>query len=147
MGSFSGALKKITSVVKKVDPLRGGDVLLEKVGLPTLTGEGDKNILDMGQTAAAKAADDAANAQKQAQDAATQAQKDATDRATALAAQQAAQANALNEINKNYAQDLSTENRAQIEAGGTAAAVSASADLLKKKQATSGLSSTLGINV
>lgn len=31
--------------LKKLDPLRGGDVLLEKAGLPTFTGEGDKNIM------------------------------------------------------------------------------------------------------
>ena len=35
---------KIGKVLKKVDPLRGGDVLLEKAGLPSFTGEGDKNI-------------------------------------------------------------------------------------------------------
>lgn len=33
------AIKKITNIVKKVDPLRGGDVLLDKMGLPSLMGE------------------------------------------------------------------------------------------------------------
>lgn len=147
MGAFKNVISKATNIIKKVDPLRGGDAILEKIGLPTLTGEGDKNILDMGETAAKKAADDAATAQKEAADAAAQAQRDAADRAAALAAQQQQQAEQLNAINKNYAADLSTENRTRIEAGGTAADMSASNDLLKKKNASAGLASTLGINV
>lgn len=149
MGGFSKLTSKLGGlgkIIQKVDPLRGGDVIAEKIGLPTLTGSGENNILDMGQTAAAEAADDAATAQKNAQDAMLQAQKDATDRATALAAQQAAQSAQLNEINKNYAADLGSENRTNIEAGGTASAVDASTDNLKKKQGV-GLASTLGINV
>lgn len=39
--TFGGIGKKI----KKIDPLRGGDVLLEKAGVPTLTGDKEKNIL------------------------------------------------------------------------------------------------------
>lgn len=35
------AIKKVTSIVKKIDPLRGGDVILDKLGLPSVMG--DKN--------------------------------------------------------------------------------------------------------
>lgn len=31
--------------LKKLDPLRGGDVLLEKAGIPSFTGEGEKGIM------------------------------------------------------------------------------------------------------
>lgn len=44
MGGFAGAGGKLGKKLKKIDPLRGGDVILEKAGLPTFTGEGDKNI-------------------------------------------------------------------------------------------------------
>ncbi len=134
-----GAIKKIANVVKKIDPLRGGDVLLEKAGLPTLTGEGDKNILDMGQAEAQRQADEARKAQEAA--AAEQAR----------IAQQAADNQAkLAEINKNFAAnssaDLTGENRTNIQAGGSAAALdAANNDTLKKKGV--GLASTLGINV
>lgn len=38
---------KVGKKLKKLDPLRGGDKILERVGLPTFTGEGDKNIMGM----------------------------------------------------------------------------------------------------
>ncbi len=46
MGGFAGVGGKIGKFVKKIDPLRGGDVILEKAGLPTFTGQGEKNILN-----------------------------------------------------------------------------------------------------
>ena len=83
--------------------------------------------------------------------AATKAAADAQDQANAIAAKTASDAAAaqqqLADINKNYATDLSAENRVKVEAGGTAAAVDATTDNLKKKQQGSGLASTLGINV
>jgi hypothetical protein len=45
MGGFAGFGEKIGKKLKKHDPLRGGDVILEKAGLPTFTGEGEKNIM------------------------------------------------------------------------------------------------------
>lgn len=33
--------------IKKVDPLRGGDAVLEKVGLPTATGQGSDNVFNL----------------------------------------------------------------------------------------------------
>lgn len=45
MGGAAKAVQKIGKKIKKIDPLRGGDVIIEKAGLPTLTGQGDKNIL------------------------------------------------------------------------------------------------------
>lgn len=45
MGGASKAFAGIGKKIKKIDPLRGGDVILEKAGLPTLTGQGDKQIL------------------------------------------------------------------------------------------------------
>lgn len=39
-GTFGGIGKKI----QKLDPLRGGDRILEAAGVPTLTGQGDKSI-------------------------------------------------------------------------------------------------------
>lgn len=96
MGSGK-ALGSIGKIIKKVDPLRGGDVILEGIGLPTLTGSGDKNILDMGQTAAedaakAQAAQALASANQQAEAAAAQAQaiRDQTSASQASAAQQQA---------------------------------------------------------
>lgn len=44
MGGATKAIKNLSKKIKKVDPLRGGDALLEKAGLPTVTGEGDKSI-------------------------------------------------------------------------------------------------------
>lgn len=46
MGGLAGFGGKIGKAVKKIDPLRGGDVILEKAGLPTFTGEGEKNIMN-----------------------------------------------------------------------------------------------------
>lgn len=85
-------------------------------------------------------------------DAVATAQSNASYAATKAAATQAqvdkdAAANqaTLNEINKNYAADLTSENRVKVEAGGTAAVADDSADSLKKRLGT-GLSSTLGLN-
>lgn len=60
MGSAFG---KIGSVASKFDPLRGGDRILESIGLPTLSGQGENNIFDMGQTAQLNAMRDAAEKQ------------------------------------------------------------------------------------
>lgn len=135
MGSLGKTFSKIGSVVGKIDPLRGGDVILEKLGIPTLTGQGDKNIADMGATAAQKAADDAA-----------QAQKDAAAKQAEVDAEQAKQTAILNEMNKNYATDLTGENRNLVIAGGSAD-VAAQSDDSKRRRTGTGLSSTLGINV
>lgn len=128
-----GGLKKVIKAITKVDPLRGGDKLIESAGLPTMTGEGDKNILDMGQAAAEKAA-------KEANDAQAEANRIAAESAAAQLAQQ----QQLATINKNYAADLGTENRAQIVAGGTAGVMDE--DAARKKRQGTGLASTLGIN-
>lgn len=46
MGGFNGAtFGGIGKKISKIDPLRGGDKILEMAGVPTLTGQGDKNIL------------------------------------------------------------------------------------------------------
>lgn len=46
MGGLNGnAFGALGKKISKIDPLRGGDKILEGIGLPTLTGEGDKNIL------------------------------------------------------------------------------------------------------
>lgn len=45
MAGFSGFGEKWGKKIKKIDPLRGGDVILEKAGVPTMTGKGDKNIM------------------------------------------------------------------------------------------------------
>lgn len=46
MGGLNGnAFGALGKKIKKFDPLRGGDVILEKAGLPTLTGDKEKNIL------------------------------------------------------------------------------------------------------
>jgi len=135
MGGFAKAFGRIGKVISKVDPLRGGDKIAEAIGLPTVTGQGDRNIFDMGATEAARQADEARKAQEAA--AAEQAR---------IAQQTLAQQQQLQEINKNYATDLSTDNRARVEAGGSAAALDAATNDLKKKQGV-GLASTLGINV
>lgn len=131
MGGFSN----IGKTIKKIDPLRGGDVILESAGLPTWTGEGDKNILDMGQAAAKQAAADAAAAQREA----TRVQQE-TD------ALRLANEKTLTEINKNMATDLSTENRTQVVAGGTASVMDAASEDARKRRGLGGLSTTLGIN-
>jgi hypothetical protein len=136
MGGFGKVASKIGKVIGKIDPLRGGDLIAEKIGLPTFTGQGDKNILDMGATAADQAAADA-----------LQAQKDAAAKQAAVDAESARQQALLNEMNKNYATDLTGENRNLVIAGGSADAAAAATDDSKKRRVTSGLSSTLGINV
>lgn len=117
--------------IKNIDPLRGGDVILEGAGLPTLTGQGDKNVLDMGQAAAAAAAKAAAEAAQKIQLDTLASQKQAAD--------------SMANIQKNFGTDLTNENKAQVIAGGTADAVSADSDLKRKRQGT-GLASALGIN-
>lgn len=131
---------KLGGTISKLDPLRGGDRILEAVGAPTLTGQGDKNILDMGATAAAQAQADAAKAAQEAADAAN-AQQEATRQ------QQAADAARLRDINSAAGQDLSKENLSQVVAGGTADIMSADTDLTKKRRSQGGLASTLGLNV
>lgn len=88
-------LGKIGKLIKKVDPLRGGDRVLEAVGLPTMTGEGENNILDMGATqaeAAAKAqaeqAEAAARTEREAAETQAQAIRDQTTASMQSQAQQ-----------------------------------------------------------
>ena len=45
MGGAAKTFSKIGKKIKKIDPLRGGDKIIEGLGLPTLTGESDKNVL------------------------------------------------------------------------------------------------------
>jgi len=135
MSGLGKTFSRIGGIVGKLDPLRGGDVILEKLGLPTLTGQGEKNILDMGATAAEKAQQDMLAAQK-----------DAADKQAAADAEAAKQQAMLNEMNKNYATDLTGENRNLVIAGGSAD-IAASQDDSKKRRTGTGLSSTLGINV
>lgn len=40
------AIQKVTSVIKKIDPLRGGDVILDKLGLPNLMGDKEGMLND-----------------------------------------------------------------------------------------------------
>ncbi|MGP5331950.1 hypothetical protein [Pseudomonas helleri] len=40
------AIKKVTNVIKKIDPLRGGDVILDKLGLPNLMGDKEGMLND-----------------------------------------------------------------------------------------------------
>jgi len=62
-----------------------------------------------------------------------------------LAAQQAAQQQLLDNLAANKAQDLSNNQAATVVAGGTAGVTS---DLMKKrKTASSGIASSLGLNV
>lgn len=49
------SIKKITNIVKKVDPLRGGDVILDKLGLPSLMGEENAIFKEPEQAAIATA--------------------------------------------------------------------------------------------
>lgn len=53
---------------------------------------------------------------------------------------------AANNLSKNFAADLSTENLAQVVAGGSAESISASGGT-KKRRPGQGLSSQLGINL
>ena len=57
------AIKKVTNVIKKIDPLRGGDVILDKLGLPNLMGDKEGMLNDPAvATPAAAAAGSAAAA-------------------------------------------------------------------------------------
>ncbi|BAN92344.1 virion structural protein [Ralstonia phage RSB3] len=79
---------------------------------------------------------------------ANEAQVKAQEEANRIAAEQAQHQQELNNINKNYAADLTNENRAMVETSGAA---NESATLMnddqKKRKPTAGLASTLGINV
>jgi hypothetical protein len=94
MGSINKPLKKIDPIGSRLD--RGGDLFLEKAGLPTLSGEGSNNIFDMGKTAqaeaAAKAAAEQAAAIRQAADIQAQATRDASNQQAASIRDQAAAA-------------------------------------------------------
>ena len=63
-------MKKVNKVIGKIDPLRGGDVILDSMGLPNMMGE-DKGMLTAGER------EDKANKAAQAEEAALQAQRDA----------------------------------------------------------------------
>ncbi|OWT75446.1 MULTISPECIES: hypothetical protein [unclassified Achromobacter] len=102
--------KKVVDIsksgMKKIDPLRGGDAILEANGIPTFTGEGSANVFDMGRTAQAEAAAAAAAQQAQAtRDAANLQAQTARDTANQQAAsirdqasaQTAAQVAAINQ--------------------------------------------------
>lgn len=81
-------------------------------------------------------------------DQAAQAQAAAQEEANRIAAEQAQHQQELNNMNKNYAADLTNENRAMVETAGSAneAATLDNPDR-KRRKPTAGLASTLGINV
>lgn len=118
-----GKLKKI---IKKVDPIGA------KVAGPLLGGDKAPG----GETASspeegAKAAAALANSE-----------------ATRIAEETARYQTELSNINKNYGADLTNENRAQVEVGGSAIA-SANVDNpdQKRRRGATGLASSLGISV
>lgn len=79
---------------------------------------------------------------------ANEAQVQAQNEANRIAAEQAARQQELNTMNKNYAADLSQENRAMVETAGTAnEAASLDNPDQKRRKPVAGLASTLGINV
>lgn len=80
--------------------------------------------------------------------AANEAQAKATAEANRIAQEQAARQAELNNMNKNYAADLKNENRAMVETAGSAndAAALDNPDQ-KRRRATTGLASSLGINL
>lgn len=91
---------------------------------------------------------DSGGADASAVQAAQAAQTQATQEANRIAQEQAQRQTELNNMNKNYAADLSTENRAMVESAGTANdAASLSNPDQKRRRASSGLASSLGINV
>lgn len=71
-------VKKATKFISKIDPLRGGDVILDSMGLPSMMGE-DKGMLTAGEREdkAAKAAQAEEAERRRAEEAALQAQRDA----------------------------------------------------------------------
>lgn len=75
------------------------------------------------------------------------AQQNASAEANRIAAEQAANAKELTNINKNMSADLTNENRAVVEVAGAAndADTVANPDQ-KRKRSAEGLASTLGIN-
>lgn len=122
-----GKLKKI---IKKIDPIGGKS--LEAIG-----------VLPKDQ-----AAPGAAAGPTPAEQAALDAQARATEEANRIAAEQLRYQQELNNMNKNYAADLSNENRAMVETAGTAnEAGQLDNPDQKRRRASSGLASTLGINV
>jgi hypothetical protein len=44
MAGLSGVGSGLGKKIGKIDPLRGGDAIWEKAGMPSFTGQGDKNI-------------------------------------------------------------------------------------------------------
>ena len=71
-------MKKVNKIIGKIDPLRGGDVILDSMGLPNMMGE-DKGMLTAGERedAANKAARAEVDERRRAEEAAMQAQRDA----------------------------------------------------------------------
>lgn len=123
-----GKLKKI---IKKIDPIGGST--LEAIG-----------VLPKDEAPGAPAQ----NQTTPAQQAALDAQARATEEANRIAAEQLRYQQELNNMNKNYAADLSNENRAMVETAGTAnEAGQLDNPDQKRRRASSGLASTLGINV
>jgi PPE-repeat protein len=124
---MSKIAKKVTSVFKKIDPFTSKviDPLLGSMGLPNVSG----------RNAAQEAAAEQAKETARREEAALKQQRD-------IAAQQS-QMQAV--LAANQSRDLSSENIANIIPGGTAETVVAS-DSKKRKQASGGLASTLGLS-
>lgn len=79
---------------------------------------------------------------------ANDAQVKAQEEANRIAAEQAQHQQELNNMNKNYSADLSNENRAMVETAGSANEASTMDNPdQKRRKASSGLASSLGINV
>lgn len=114
---------KIKKLVSKVNPIAG-----------KLLG-GDKPAAQGGGPEAAAIAE------------ASAAQVAAQNEANRIAAETARNQQELANMNKNYAADLSTENRAMVEAGGSASDASVENPDQRRRRASTGLASTLGINV
>lgn len=117
-------VKKSIKVLGKVDPLRGGDVVLEGLGLPNLLGEKTGALTTGSGFAGLLGGITGANAAG----ASSQALADALKKQAAEASRQNA--------------DLSLENVATVQSGSSSAARQRRA----RRTATSG-SSSLGINV
>jgi hypothetical protein len=91
--------------------------------------------------------DDGPSAESVAQ--ANQAQAAAMAESNRIAAEQAQHQQELNNINQNFASNLTADNRPVVQSGGSAADAAATVDNpdQKRRRPTAGLSSTLGINV
>lgn len=80
--------------------------------------------------------------------AAQEAQAKATADANRIAQEQAQHQQELNNMNKNFAANLANQNRAMVEAAGSANdAAAQSNDVLRRRRAQTSLASTLGITV